>query len=1064
MDIVLKTSLFKNLFSFLFTFIGFSSLYGQNYTVSRYADDSGLPSRIVRDVIQDSQGFIWVAGNNGLYRFDGQKFKPFLASLKDTIGLRDNKINALIQASDSKIWIGTPKGLHVLERGNIKHVELIDNPSENEEYVLSVFEDDQQNIWVGTYGGLFLIENSKEPIHFLDEIEGTSISKGVIWAVTEDNSGRVWVAGNDGPYIKNEQNPFSFDKVTLSVDTELQDKDIGYYKFQQYSDSLFLIDSNLGLLKGKSNGNLLQVSRFLDIQGEKLDFFFVEHSIVDKQGNVWVGTDKQSFKKFRIVDERLVEGDVVSKNGFLNMSGTVKSIYEDIQGNIWIANTNGLYKLSVDNNQISTFPPRYEEEACLDGFYGIYAIIEDKGGHLWVTTPKKLYRFKKSDILQNKCPEDYLVFENEHMHLVRNLFIDSDNRIWLGADGGLFVSQLDALYTPGPFKRYTVADGLPHNWSYEVHEMEKNRFWVGNYGGLVQLELQDGTLENPLIKVYTASNDEKDRLVNTQAIDIENDANGNTWIGTFSGVSRLLDESDLGTFENYTSDYSNSTGLSNNSIKKIFKDSKGHIWVATQRGLNLYNEAENNFVQFGHAEGLPSEYILGIQEDSKRFLWIGTTNGVLRAKYEEELKGFIDAKHYTSNNGLADNIPYKNSIWIDDRDNIFIGSREGISIFNNYGQVSMGISDFDMAITDMESTQKKDMRFTSIFEKIENNSIVLSHTENSLKLRYAVLDFVNPGDNRYRHKFLPVNNNWIETGRDSELSYYNLSPGEYELLLDGSNTTGNWSRDPLRFKLVVLPPFWKSKWAIALYILFGGCILWGIYRLQIQRKKDELERQVQLETAVVKEREALRQENAADFHDELGSILTKVSLFVELAERNVHDKKDPTPLFGKINNNLKGLSVGFRDLLWVIDPKKDSVEDTFLRLKDFGEDLFDNSDIDFRTSRLKSTYRTYLFSPQVKKQLMMIFKEALTNSAKYSNGTEVKLVLELENDSCRLQCIDNGEGFNLNVKSKGRGLKNMALRAEKIEADLKIESSQKGTNISLTRIPHMGDVYYMEDD
>ncbi len=103
----------KNIICLIFClFCVCESLFAQTYVVTRYADNNGLPSRIVRDVLQDKNGFIWVAGNNGLYKFDGQSFKPFLASLKDTLGLRDNKITTLFEGLDGQLWIGTPKVLH----------------------------------------------------------------------------------------------------------------------------------------------------------------------------------------------------------------------------------------------------------------------------------------------------------------------------------------------------------------------------------------------------------------------------------------------------------------------------------------------------------------------------------------------------------------------------------------------------------------------------------------------------------------------------------------------------------------------------------------------------------------------------------------------------------------------------------------------------------------------------------------------------------------------------------------------------------------------------------------
>ncbi len=1047
---------------FLFCMAGITiPAYAQHYITTRYADDSGLPSRMVWDVSQDDQGFIWVAGNNGLFKFDGQKFTPYMAMLKDTVGLRDNKITTVKQTSDKKIWLGTPKGLHVLQNDTITYVKLLDNPSDEQEYILNIFEDQDQDLWVATYGGLFLVEKSLNVIHFLSD-DDKAIAEGVVWAINQDRKGRIWIAGKDGPYMLEDKEAFSFKKLDLLTEEPIRNEKINYFEYLPYNDSIFLVGSNQGLLKGKITGDkTFSIQAFSDEKGEELPPYFIDDALIDGKGHIWITTTKKDFKKFRFEGGRLLEEEVISKNGFLNMSGSSKAVFEDRQGNIWIANTNGLYKLSEDQAEISTFPPRYINN-CLNDLYGIYAMTEDMGGHLWVMTPTQLYRFKKSDLLEEKCPEDYLLFEEDNMHFARHLYIDSENRLWIGADGGLFVTQLDSEYNPGKFFRLGKEQGFPHNWSYDVHEVDRHTFWVGNYAGLLKLSVPEGDISQVVVKAYNSSKEREDALVNAQSMEIEEDDDGNLWIGTFSGVSRLLNEEGEGSFDNFTSTYSNFEGLSNNSVKKVYRDREGRLWVATQRGLNLYEKESNQFRQFGSAEGLPSEYVLGIQQDAKGFLWIGTTNGVIKAKYDGLTKTFTNIEHFTSQDGLADNIPYRNAILVDGEDQVFVGSREGISIFKTTARTAKTPS-FNLALTDIQTSQRREQGFKSVFKKIEENTLSLAHFENSVVVNYAALDFLNPKYNTYRHKLLPVSDTWVETGNTSELSFYNLSPGDYQLVLDGGNSLGAWSEDPLKLMITIAPPFWKSYWAFLLYAVLAAALLRYFYLLRVRKKVSELQQQAMLERVLVEEREQLRTENAADFHDELGSKVTKISLYLTLAERSLQEKDDPLPWFSKIRDNIKGLSGSFRDLLWVIDPQKDSLGDTFLRLKDFGEDLFHASETNFRTHGLELAQHEIGLNPQTKKQVVLIFKEAMTNCLKYADCAQVDLSLKSNGRYSRIELIDNGKGFNVAVKLKGRGLKNMKTRAQKINADLQINSSTKGTSVCLSRIPHTSDRFQLQD-
>ncbi len=1054
---------FSNFIHFLFVCLLLEVSNAQTYELTRYADDNGLPSRIVRDVIQGKEGFIWVAGNNGLYRFDGKDFRPYLSALKDTIGLRNNQINTILQDSNSKIWIGTPQGLHVLEGDTVRYTPLKDGATREEEHILDLFEDQHQNIWVSTYKGVFFLENSTAPLSFLTGDGDGAVTEGAIWSVTEDVLGRIWVATSDGPYLRNKNDPFTFDKVTISKKPGIEEKEIGYYRFQHYQGNLYITDTSIGLLKGEFKNDTLHLTKFKDVSGKELPQFAVDKTIIDQNRDIWVGTSKLGLKKYKWQQGRLRELEIISRNGFFEMSGDVRSVYQDKQNNLWIANSNGLYKLSEYQGNSAVFPPRYYND-CLDDLYGIYAILEDKGGYLWITTSTTLYRFKKEDVLSGNCPKDYFRYQDPHMQLSRNLFIDSGNRLWIGADGGLFVTQLDEDQNPGKFVRYTTADGLPHNWSYDIYEIDPNTFWVGNYSGLLKLELKNGELNSPNIQIFESDKKRRESLVNSMSTDIEKDANGRYWIGTFSGVSKLIDGSGPGRFTNYTNTGGDFSSISNNSIKKIFKDSKDQLWVATQRGLNYHDDDKGDFVQLGHGEGLPSEYILGIQEDSKGFLWIGTTNGVLKAKYDRKKGLFVEKTHFTSQNGLIDNIPYRNSIYIDSEDNVFVGSRDGISIFKEGLPPRFDNSGFNMKLTDLETIGRKTQGFKSIRHLLQKDeTLTLAHSQNSIHLKYAALDFSNPAFNKYRHKFLPSNAKWIETGNNSELTYYNLPPGNYELILDGANSKGQWSKKPIRLQLSIRPPIWRSIWAYMAYLVILTGLIFALYWMRIKKKERELRQKMALETAIIQEREELRKENAADFHDELGAMVTKISMFLTMAERSWDNKEDPTPFLHKIRNNAKGLSTGFRDLLWVIDPQKDSLADTFMRLKEFGEDMFEQSSFDFRTSIFKEEFAQRILSPKTKKQVMMIFKEAMTNCMKYSGGDLAELLVSTSGEFSTMVFRDNGRGFNLAHKSKGRGLKNIKNRADKIEVELYIESDDNGTVIRLERIPHMGDTFSKKD-
>lgn len=1044
------------LFIFLLLFLVVLPLGAQFYEITRYADHNGLPSRIVRDVDQDTTGYLWVAGNNGLYKFDGHKFHAYYSVLNDTTGLRDNKINTLLAANDGRIWIATPKGLHVMEGEDIRYVELTKNATDVQNHVIELFQDSKEDIWVGAYGGLYLIKKDTDEIISISDKNPSLLIDFAIWGVNEDSKGRMWVSRSKKPPLLAEKDSHTFRELTFEVSGGLIEKDIKPFKYIDYDGELFVVSSGLGILKGKLTGDsTFSISPFYDASGDISGNQFIYNTIIDRERNIWVATWRNYFKKFRIEDGKLLEQEVISTNGLEDMSEFARSIYIDSQENIWIPNSNGLYKLSETESRISVFPPG-NIEGCVEDDYSIYGIVEDRNDHLWISTPFDLYRFSKQDILEHKCPTDYLHFEDPQFDLARDLYIDSMNRIWISGEGGLSIAQLDENGYPGPFAHFTEANGLPHKWSTGILEEDTNTFWVGNYFRLLKVELPNGDFRNPIFTAYDSSKDRDDALVNSYALCLEKDSDGALWIGTFSGISRMLSDAGDGSFENYISDFGQADQLSNNSIKNVFSDSKGRLWIGTQTGLNLYSKETNNFIQFGRKDGLPSEYILGIAEDSKGHLWVATTRGLFKAIYNESMEAFVHIEYITAREGLADNITYRNALYIDSNDNVFIGSSKGLSVLGST-EITLSARPFNLGLTTLETIQQNEQGFVSVKDRLVNGELELSYKENSIQLGYAVLDFTNPEYNQFRHKFLPVSEGWIETNDRSQLNYYNLSSGDYELILDGSNNQGIWSSQPIHLKFTVRPPFWKSTWAWLLY----GLLLIGLVRLfyvlRIRKRVRELEQETRLEKALVREREQLRNENAADFHDELGSKVTKISMFLTLAERTLEEKKDPSNWFGKIRENVKDLSGSFRDLLWVIDPKKDSLSDAIIRLKDFGEELFSNTETHYSTTGFSESLEETLLDPQTKKQVVLIFKEAMHNCAKYSESTLVELTVESSEEYSSIRLIDNGKGFNVHRQSKGRGLTNMKDRSEKIGGNLSIVSGESGTVVMLNRIPHLRD-------
>jgi signal transduction histidine kinase len=202
--------------------------------------------------------------------------------------------------------------------------------------------------------------------------------------------------------------------------------------------------------------------------------------------------------------------------------------------------------------------------------------------------------------------------------------------------------------------------------------------------------------------------------------------------------------------------------------------------------------------------------------------------------------------------------------------------------------------------------------------------------------------------------------------------------------------------------------------------------------------------------------ERVRKEAARDIHDELGHLVTRISLFGEIARQRLPASMNggsPAEYLQRITDTSKDLAEGLGDFVWTLDPKCDSVLDVLVRLKDFGDKLFSHTGIDFHVTGLEDDLARIHLSLHWRRHLTMLFKEGMTNVLKHSRGSSVELRVVRQGDLLQLSLGDNGHGFNMQsaARSRGHGLHNMDERARKLGGRVTIESKEgRGTRLSFT--------------
>jgi ligand-binding sensor domain-containing protein/signal transduction histidine kinase len=585
--------------------------------------ETGLPQNTVHAVAQTTDGYIWVATEEGLARFDGAGFRVF--DKQNTPELRSNDVRALLatrggelwactgagparfregawsvytteqglanddvlsafESRDGSIWFATSSGLSRFLEGAFTNFTSREGPAGDS--VQTVFEDGDGVLWVGTTEGLSRFDGGR----FESFGAGEGVAAGGVSALAQDSSGRLWMGTPEG-LVSYEGGRF---RVYTTRDGLPNDRIISLCADREGS---LWVGTAAGLTRFRE-GAFSSFSSADDALARGVVLSVFE----DAEGSLWVGTESGGLhqlgdKKFETYTTR---------EGLSN--DVVKAIYEDRDGNVWIGTYGGGLDLLRDG-RITTYTTK---EGLASNI--VLALYGDAEGSLWVGTPDGLCRFRNGRF------DTYTSADGLPNDFVRSIYSDSKGDLWVGTRGGL------ARMRGGKFETYTTREGLPNNFVGTIYEDARGRLWVGTLGGLSVYE--SGRFTN-----YTT----KDGLSDNVVISLYGDGEGRLWVGTNGGGLDLLEG---GRFHVFTT----RDGLPNDTLYRILGDEGGRLWMSCNKGVFslTVNELEEfasgrshslNPTVYGTADGMQTRECSGgghpsAWRDRQGRMWFSTIKGV----------------------------------------------------------------------------------------------------------------------------------------------------------------------------------------------------------------------------------------------------------------------------------------------------------------------------------------------------------------------------------------------------------------------------------------------------
>jgi signal transduction histidine kinase/ligand-binding sensor domain-containing protein len=991
--------------------LGPGSAEAERLPVKSYTASDGLAhDRIVR-IVRDSRGFLWFCTAGGLSRFDGRRFVSY--SVDD--GLPIPSLNDLLENDDGTYWIATNGA------GLVRY--------------------DPASQLRGSAG------NGATPRFTALSIDHEPAANRVN-VVYRDHGGRLWLGTDGGLFDATQENVRpAFRRVPLNLPSH-SDRLLQVWSLAQDTQGSLWIGTSAGLIRRATNGRVV-LYHIRPARGSD----HVWSLMIDPDRRLWIGHDAGLFTVPSDALERANGGMVGPALSAALTDTRILAVRRSADGHVWAGTEAGLVEFAAG---------RMRRYGAAHGVEGIFAgaLAEDACGNIWIGTAASgairiarygLTTYTTIDGLNHdvvgtlfELPHGQLcavsrgsrinIFDGQRFHtVVPNLpRVTGDARVdsyyalalydragawWIPSGDMLYrfpaVANPASLATINPAAVYTLEGDSASRGIWRLFEDSRGNVWIArrvpSSEVLMRLEVVNGRLHR-----YT----DRDGLPLSPVTTFAEDRSGNVWIGFWdSGLARYRG----GRFQTLSA----ADGGPPGGITALYVDHGGRLWCGTMHGMIRIDDPavdKPRPTHYSTKDGLADNVIVTITEDRGGMLYVGTRRGVDRL---DPQSGRI--KHFTTADGLA--ALETRAAYCD---------RHGALWFSTARGLSRLIPEPDPPPAPAEALFQS-VRIDGVPQPLPDLGVsVVEHLiapspRSRIEIDFFALAF-QPGEVlRYQYK-LDAIDSWSAPSEQRSIAYPRLRAGTYRLLVRGVRSDGTVSVTPASLTFTIPPPLWARWWFLAAVATVLSLTVHAAHRYRV-RQLLEIER--------------IRTRLAMDLHDDIGSTLSQVAVLSEVARRRVAGDHRLTELIERITEISRDLIDAMSDLVWATNPERDSVGDLQQRMRRFAGDTLDAQSIELRFDAPGEDVDVRL-DPQVRREVFLIFKEGIHNLLRYAKCTRADVHLQMRDASLILTIQDDGVGINPELQGNGLGLRSMRERAQRLGADLSVDSAPgRGTVLRL---------------
>jgi ligand-binding sensor domain-containing protein/two-component sensor histidine kinase len=991
----------------------------------------GFTSTEALAVCESRSGLVWIATNDGLAKFDSKRFTFYKHRDQDTNSLRNNYCSAVVEDIKGMIWVIAGNCLEVFnpKTNKFSHVRVLRNGTVSEVGAKELCLGAKGEIlYIATTAGLYKSSSGSLAL----QVEGGASKKNFlaeanIATLTTDNRGKLWTSGF-GKIVcldtrSGEQQQVVVPKVIDGINNSV---DYGNFLCSYYdtaTDKLYFGTWCNGLIEYDTKLKVFHqyVYRPVHLQMNTIPTI-AKSSMVGQENILWCGTYGFSLCAFNLTTHKFTS---YKTNIVTDLTGTVGNCYNvhPAQDRLWVGTSAGLYcynKRQQVFSMISLEGINSGREAGSFSYIGIERTGSGKDEHAWAYVPYVgAYRYNFSTGQLCDMPAKLQPYVNGKVDNLE-MYIDKFNCLWVSTTKGLIVYDIakDIFVVP-PNKYFTAA----WSWATCFFEDESDDVWIGTFQGLFKYERSVKKIAavvpvNTFVKNAKVAEAVLSMVADCQgklclSLDYSNDKQAAiiSYDKVTHKVSSLYKEAPH-VAGNNKAELRGIACDHDNKLYAVFFNEHIKVWDLSQRPLSPPTVLDDK-------RGLNNAFIDHLKSDSSGKIWFTNTFG--SGYFDPQAQAFVSLDYAAYGLDVLANpsltvSPNTNKIYLGYEKRIFVHSNDAL-VGGNARQ--------NICVNSVSISGK---RYPG---SLSNGALMsLGSRQNSFTLEFVLQNFLNPSATKYMWFLKGHDAEWV-VGSDNMVRYTNLQPGDYTLHLKARDAFGVES-EVHTIRVMIAPPMYKRWWFIAGCFALCAALLYFYMQQRINSIKDKY---------------ALRNKIAADLHDDIGSAITSINMLSASTSLTIdHLPEKAHEMVNKINIESKQIQQNLSDIVWSIKPENSKAENLVARMREYAAQTLELADITFEI-RVEEQFSNRHIKMQGRRDILLIFKEAIANIVKHAHATEVHVRISQVDKSICMVIQDNGKWHGVGT---GSGLKSMAQRAKVIGGKLDVIGDVTGTKVVLS--------------